>query len=72
MKRQLTTLALVAGLAVATTALAIPPYGYKVIYYSDASYTEVVGDGEFTCTGKWKLYNGIKTPYYVETDVREC
>ena len=72
MKRQLTTLALIAGLTVATAALAIPPYGYKVIYYSDATYTTVVGDGEFTCTGKWKLYNGIKTDYYIETEEREC
>ncbi|MDY0963613.1 MULTISPECIES: hypothetical protein [Massilia] len=72
MKRQLTALALVAGLAVATVAIAKPQYGYIITYYSDASYTTVVGDGEFTCAGKWKLYNGVKTDFYLESNETEC
>lgn len=72
MKRSTALLALVAGLAAATVAIAKPQYGYTITYYADASYTTVVGDGEFTCTGKWKLYNGIKTDFYIESDEHEC
>lgn len=73
MKRKLTVLAIAASLATAATvAFAVPQYGYTVTYYSDATYTTIVGTGEFTCTGKWRLYSGVKTPYYLETEEIEC
>lgn len=73
MKRQIAALALVAGLAAtANTAVARPEYGYRMTYYSDATLTVVVGHGEFTCSGRTYLYDGIATGYYVESDINEC
>ena len=60
-----------AALLAAAVAYAAPMYDYKTIYYSDASLTEEVGNGYFTCGGKTYVY-GIKTDYAVNYDYNAC
>lgn len=66
----------VAGAALAaliSTAVIAGPIGYfeERIYYSDATYTQVVGDGSLTCMGNVYV-DGQETNYYVVIHRSRC
>jgi hypothetical protein len=65
--------AILAGAALVTAAVAYarPEYGYTLTFYSDASYGEVVGESEFTCSGRW-YRSGVETDFFVVSNENKC
>jgi hypothetical protein len=60
-----------AGMLVAAVAFARPDYGYTTTYYADATYGTVVGESEFTCSGRW-FRSGVETDYFVISNENKC
>lgn len=72
MKRQLAALAVVATLFGAPASVtAGPPQGFTILYYSDATFTTVVGHAFYTCKGLWFKY-GTETSFSDTVDVYDC
>ncbi|MBW8851175.1 MAG: hypothetical protein JF600_10380 [Xanthomonadales bacterium] len=62
LKHILGSAALVAGLALAGVAAALP-YSYTLIYYADATYTTEVGEAFVSCSGTVTMTWGVKSRY---------
>ncbi len=61
-----------ATVVVSALAYATPPYGYKVLYYADASHSGgYVGRSEFTCSGR-TYTSGTVTEFYEIYDEVPC
>jgi len=74
MKRKLALFSLAASLlaAAASTAYALPQYAYTFYFYSDASYTTIVGEGHRDCRNNLHMYWGQQTRYLVPRDEEPC
>lgn len=53
------------GLSIASDAAALPANGYDIVYYSDASMTNEVGERMLECNGGRYSY-GVVTSYYTK------
>lgn len=63
---------LVCGAAAWATAVwAVPSNGYWRMYYSDATYTQLVGEEILFCSGLHEL-DGYRTPYKIVVDEWTC
>jgi hypothetical protein len=61
------------AVATVTPAEASPTTYREVAYYSDASYTTIVGEGGSNCSSYFiHLWWGVKTAYVVTTLVGDC
>jgi hypothetical protein len=50
-------------IGIVSTAGALPSHGFDITYYSDATFTEVVGNRYYNCGGSISQW-GIRTAYY--------
>jgi len=72
MKRQLALLTAAVSLtAGSSTAIGGPGYTTTLEYYSDATHTVVVGQGTFTCQGRWVII-GTKTNFAAIIEESGC
>ena len=58
------------GLSVVSDVAAAPPFAFTNTYYSDATYTTVVGHWNYDCFHTVKT--GIVTAYQIHEDGEEC
>lgn len=73
MKRKLALASLAAALTTAATvAYALPQYAITFNYYSDATYTTLVGEGHRDCRNNLHMFWGEKTAYPAEKYVENC
>ena len=73
MKRN--TLALVVATAlftVTSSAYAIIDKGYSAVYYSDATFTEEVGEGGMSCANNKFMFWGVRTAYFIKFEEIDC
>lgn len=56
-----------AAVAIPLVAIAYPKYGWERVYYSDASHSQIVGEGTMYCNGRTFFPWGYSTPYFDET-----
>lgn len=75
MKTTMFALSLVAFFATSfffpTKALAVPPHGLRIIYYSNSTYTVEVGR-RYYCVGWWLNYGRTSSYKLDETDPTFC
>ena len=62
----------VGWLAFSAYAYAAAAYSISYAYYSDASYSEQVGEGQFHCNGGTTVLWGQSTSYKVEQTRESC
>lgn len=62
---------LAAASVVSVQAYAFVTSGWYAEYYSDDTYTEVVGEGIYSCQNRLTVY-GTKTPHYRITNTWSC
>lgn len=54
-------------IGIVSVAGALPPHGFDITYYSDATFTEVVGGRYYNCGGSISSW-GVRTTYYDAID----
>lgn len=70
-KRLCIAAAAFAAIAISTAAYAHLEYSATIVYYSDSTYSQVVGTQQQFCSGPQAVH-GIETDFQIETNIKSC